>query len=459
MYIVKNALLSIRKSKTKQFFTALIVFVIAFCSCIGLSIRQASQSIREDTLSNLSIRATISLNRNSMMKENMDGQTFDRSGFDQRMENISTLTLEQYQTFAQAQSVSDFYYSFSSSVNSTNLDVIEDMNGRNKKGFDIGLGSFSLIGYEQEKAMEDFVEGSNTIVQGNMFSFDKADLTCILPSQLATYNNIQVGDSIEICNTDNEEVIVSLQVSGIYESDTMEQENQILVGNKTYEQIEKDLSLNSMINAQYLFDSIETYEQFEQEAKELGMPEEYAITSQDLMAFENSLNPLNSLSKMAGYFLIVILVIGSVSLVVFNILQIRQRKYEIGVLYAMGMSKFQVCFQFIIEIFIVTFLSLLLGTGLAAISSVPVTNALLENQVENQNQREETFEMNFGKSMNGRESINPEATMITQISSATDVTVWIELAGIGLLLTIISGMGSVLIVMRCQPYQILTSTE
>ena len=39
---------------------------------------------------------------------------------------------------------------------------------------------------------------------------------------------------------------------------------------------------------------------------------------------------------MAGWFLAVILIIGAVVLVVLNVLNVRERKYEIGVLTAMG---------------------------------------------------------------------------------------------------------------------------
>ena len=57
---------------------------------------------------------------------------------------------------------------------------------------------------------------------------------------------------------------------------------------------------------------------------------------------------------------------------------IRERKYEIGVLTAIGMKKWKVSIQFLIEALIVTFLALFIGASGGAVSSVSITNALLK---------------------------------------------------------------------------------
>lgn len=100
---------------------------------------------------------------------------------------------------------------------------------------------------------------------------------------------------------------------------------------------------------------------------------------------------------MAGYFLIVILVIGAIILVVLNIFNVRERKYEIGVLTAMGMKKGKVALQLLTEICIVTLISVVIGVAIGGASSLPVTNALLENQVASQNEQSEQVEQNFGR--------------------------------------------------------------
>ena len=72
MYIIRNALKCIGRSKGRNVLIGIIVLVIAISACIGLSIRQAAQSAKEETLSGMTVTATISIDRQAMMG-NMGG--------------------------------------------------------------------------------------------------------------------------------------------------------------------------------------------------------------------------------------------------------------------------------------------------------------------------------------------------------------------------------------------------
>ena len=187
---------------------------------------------------------------------------------------------------------------------------------------------------------------------------------------------------------------------------------------------------------------------------------------------------------MAGWFLVVILVIGAVILVVLNIFNVRERKYEIGVLTAMGMKKGKVAMQFITEILIVTMIAIMIGTVIGAVCAVPVTNALLENQVNSQQEQQNEMNLNFGKGelpdnigggmtppggggfggFGGGSNffgnmVNNTTEYITEVDSAVNLTVVLEMAGIGLLLTLFASAFSVLFVMRYDPLKILSNRD
>ena len=100
---------------------------------------------------------------------------------------------------------------------------------------------------------------------------------------------------------------------------------------------------------------------------------------------------------MAGYFLAVVFGIGAIILVVLNIFNVRERKYEIGVLTAIGMKKAKVATQFLVESFVVTIIALVIGAGIGAVSSVPVTNTLLASQIEAQSSNMMQTEASFGR--------------------------------------------------------------
>ena len=103
--------------------------------------------------------------------------------------------------------------------------------------------------------------------------------------------------------------------------------------------IETSTEIRGTLAGTYVFADTEAYYQFEEDVRTMGLDDSYTVSSPDLAAYESSLTPLNTLSSMATTFLIVILIIGAIILVVLNIFNVRERKYEIGVLTAMGMKK------------------------------------------------------------------------------------------------------------------------
>ena len=191
---------------------------------------------------------------------------------------------------------------------------------------------------------------------------------------------------------------------------------------------------------------------------------------------------------MAGWFLLVILIIGGIILVVLNIFNVRERKYEVGVLTAMGMKKWKVATQFVCEILVVTMLAVIIGAGIGAISAVPVTNALLEGQVQSQTNQQNQMDENFGRPGNmgggflgGMPSDMPDmggnnpfgdmfggavgdmfggaADYITEVDSAMNLTVVFQMIGVGLLLTLIASAASILFIMRYDPLKILANRD
>ena len=403
---------------------------------MGLSIRQAAESAKETTLEELNITATISYDRSSMMNNIMGGGSgpergeFDRGQFTEMMGNASGLTLEEYKEYASAESVEDFYYTLTASFNgSENLSPVtdeteDDESDSSSGGFGGGMGfpggsfnieemftsaDFSVIGYSSDNSMTAFIDGTASILEGGtMFDEGTEELVCVFSQELAIYNDLSVGDKIVLTNPAVESETYELEIVGIYESTanndfsmsmfgkSQDPANRIYMSANALQTIldasdgvsstitdentgrESDSAITGTISATYVLSDTESYYAFEDEVRSLGLDDSYTVSSPDHTAFENSLTPLNTLSTMAGWFLVVILIIGAVILVVLNIFNVRERKYEVGVLTAMGMKKWKVAAQFICEILVVTMIAIIIGAGIGAVSSVPVTNALLK---------------------------------------------------------------------------------
>lgn len=551
MYIVKNALRSISRSKGRNILIGIITLVIAVSACLGLSIRQASENARESTLDTLNITATISYDRSSMMNDMMGGGGkggpggFDRDMFADKMGNANELTLEEYQKYAAAESVEDFYYTLTASFNGNDellpvsdevteeetTDTEEESNNRgNPDNFGGGMGfpggnmgnmfsssDFSVIGYSSDNSMTAFIDGTASVLEGGtIFEEGTSEMVCVISEELAIYNNLSVGDTITLANPSLESETYALKIVGLYTSSanndfsmsmfgkSQDPANQIYMSANALQKIldaseessttvtdentgrEKDSAITGSLAATYVLADSDAYYAFEEEARNLGLDDSYTISSADISAFESSLVPLDTLSTMAGWFLVVILIIGAVILVVLNIFNVRERKYEVGVLTAMGMKKSKVAMQFMCEILVVTMLAVIIGAGIGAVSSVPVTNALLANQVESQSSQQSQMDKNFGRpgnfggdfggdfggqipsappgDMGGAE--NPFETMfgnaenyITEVNSAMNLTVVAQMLLVGLLLTIVASMASVAFIMRYDPLKILANRD
>lgn len=559
MYIIKNALLSISRAKGRNILIGIIALSIAVSACVALSIKESAAKAREDTLSLMNITAQISLDRQSMMQgamsepsEGDEKPSFDRGAMKEMLQGGSELTLEEYQTYATAESVKDSYYSLSATLDASgDLEPIDTMGtftagdseasesssqtpeapngmGGGKGGRDFGgmmgtQGDFTVVGYSGDNAMTDFVSGNCSITEGVVFDENTTANECIISEDLATYNNLEVGSEITLANPNSTDETFTFTVVGIYSgeqetssgfmggfSTATDASNKIMTSyealkaicDASSENAEEVTDENSgmttstavqgSIDYTYVFADVADYESFTDEAVDLGLSDDYTVSSTDIAEFENSLVPLENLSKTAGYFLLVVFIIGAVILIVINIFNIRERKYEIGVLTAIGMKKWKVASQFVTELFVVTLAAIIVGAGIGAAVSVPVTNALLSAQITSNQQTQQSMTEGFGRdtmaggggmtgmptrpdSDSGEAPEMPEnsggfggfmgnikdsaANYISEVSYSTNLVVILQLIGVGILLTLVSSLAATLFIMRYEPLKILTNRD
>ncbi|CAB1249900.1 FtsX-like permease family [Ruminococcaceae bacterium BL-4] len=542
MYIVRNALRNIARSKGRNILVGIIVFVIAISSCVALSIRQAASKVESQSLDNLKITGQISVNRESLFQNTQNAASSGNTSSKDIRSKLSSLqgpTLDELKTYASAPSVSSFYYTISSTVNANNnsfepVDTSSSKNSSNssasastedrqnaREGKEMSgnipegmgtQGNFSLTAYSSESAMTNFQENNSSITDGSMIDLTAADNTCLISNELASLNNLSVGNTITITNPNNDGETYTLTITGIYNNSNTESTNTmmqfstssdpanlIIISTGTMNNIvaqstsaaktstdqntgvTSTTALRTKTSGTYVFNDVSAYESFQNEVKDMGLSDDYSVSSTDLNNYEQSLVPLKNLSKFAGIFLLIVLLVGGVVLIVLNIFNIHERKYEVGVLTAIGMKKSKVALQFITELFTVTFVSIIIGTAVGAAVSLPVTNSLLASQVASQQTQSSRVEQNFGRGRQmengqGGTSANTtgEATMaspsgfsrqtgksvtnyISSVQSATDMTVVVELLGIGVLLTLISSLVAIIFILRYEPLKILTN--
>lgn len=237
MYIIKNALVSISRNKGRNLLIGIIVVVISCAAAITLAIRNSAQALITSYENQYEVTATIGVNRESMhnemqMDKNMtpDERDEKKDNMNEIFQNISNITIEEIENYGTSDYVKDYYYQISVGVNSNDLEKASaNSNSESSQGMmrpngkenfqNISTSDFTLIGYSQLSAMEDFINGKYSIIEGEISS-DLEGNFCVINNELASLNDISVNDELVLIDPTDENNTITLTVTGIYEEKT-----------------------------------------------------------------------------------------------------------------------------------------------------------------------------------------------------------------------------------------------
>lgn len=311
--------------------------------------------------------------------------------------------------------------------------------------------------------MTEFTNGTYKITDGEMIS-NFCDFECVINSELAKLNEISVGDTIKLKNSTTKETY-EFSVVGIYEHN-FEQENTqsmysksvntIITGAEVVSKlVEDDDTLVTNITPSFIIKDEGSIDSFSSELQEKGLNEYYTLTT-NLEEIESATKSIENVSKFATTFLIITLIISTVVLLIVNMINIRERKYEIGVFRTIGLSKFKLTMQFIAELLMVSLVSLTLGAFIGGASAKNVGNYLLQSEISETEASKEQESNNFGRDDIERKfNTGVQLKQIDEINTVVNCVVILELLGIGLCLTLISGLASMISIQRFSPLTIL----
>ncbi len=488
MYLVKNAFRNMTRNIGKNILIGVIITVLTLCTCIGLSIHKAASNLVDTYIEKNPLEVSFSLDMSTL-----------RNAADDEKTNFQSLTVDDIKKYADSSLVKDYYYTLESSVNSSSITAVVDNErpsdapddkGNNPRNDKMGnFGDFRITAYSNFAYLSDFTNGTKKITDGSMVSGSSNEKKVVISSDLADENSLALNDEITLCLSNNDTKTFTYKIVGIYEDNsdsssssfmsmnTLNGANQIYANLSSVQEIldaegtdsdNTKLVANNGLSAKFYLNDNDNLEKFEKEAKEKGLNDYYSATTneEEILA---TLKPIENLSTFSVNFLIVILIIGIVVLAVINFLNIRDRKYEIGVLRAIGMSKIKVTLQLVLEIFFVSIVSLIIGTGIGVLISQPVTNKMLESEIKSYQEQTSSTENNFGgqgfekpsQEMGGFEKkgrINSKQQTTDYVDSLKvkiDAITLLELFGISLLLTSTSAFVASLVINKYNPNKIL----
>ena len=226
-------------------------------------------------------------------------------------------------------------------------------------------------------------------------------------------------------------------------------------------------NVKGTINPTFIIDDYKNADKIEEEFYEKGLNENYSVETNEEEA-TSGLTSIQNVRSFATTFLIITLIIGGIILFIINMINIRERKYEIGVLRTIGISKVKLTMQFVLELLIVGFVALLIGAGIGATMSKSVSNSLLSSEIESSKTQDEKVRNNFGgssvgdfsqgkgmPSMDFSRKGTPNIEAYDSIDAVVSISVLLELLGIGLTLILISSLSAMISIQRFTPLTIL----
>lgn len=515
MYILKNSLVSIIRNKGRNILIGIIIAVIACSSTVTLAIRNTANRLVKNYEESHDIIASISFDRKGMSANFKGGEDAKKENIE-AFNNIESFTIDDVENYGNSEYLKGFYYLYQTSLNSDSITKVSDSfeyevedrqttttSSSKTTGGNTGMGrgpgeggfggerhttinnntttvitkskevfqssrnftgDFEINGYSSYEAMTDFVNGTYKITEGEIIT-DFNRYECVISSELATLNEITVGSKITFKNPNNSEKTYEFTVTGIYADNSNTDDtknmyspsaNKIITGSGVINLlVQDDSSLVTAITPSFIINSKDVVDAFIEEVKQKGLNQYYTVNT-NLEELETATKSIENVKTFATTFLIITLIISGVVLFVINMINIRERKYEIGVFRTIGVSKFKLTMQFVLELLIVGIIMLVIGATLGSYLSKPCGNMLLQNEIEDAKVQEQEISDNFGKGpMDMRFNGNVQVQEIDTIDAIVDVNVVIELLGIGMLLTLISSLASMISIIKFSPLTIL----
>ena len=451
MYIISNALKNVARNKGKNILTGSIILAIIVTTVIALIIHTASGAIIEDYKAQFGTRVYINpdTSRLTVMSGGTSAQTVPLR------EVYAAVARSEYLLAAdlscQVPSVSDTLVGLGEGAGG----AIPISSGG---GSAARFPTMNVKGYSNVENLDDFKEGFRGLTAG---AFPVNDHECIVSEDFAELNEINVGDVIDVEQgmvTDNP---LSLTVVGIYFDFTTNMfgaamdapaainvRNDIITNYATaYAYGKSDPRVDT---AAYTLKDPAMLSAFEAEARAAGLSLDYKVTI-DEEAYAKIIAPARGMERISLTFMIVVLALGGLVLLLLATLSIRERKYEVGVLRAMGMKKRAVAYGLIFESLVITAVCLMIGLGIGTAVAQPVSDLLLKGQVTSADAGGNTGTGMYYAGTQGDFNAQP----LTDLTVHLNARVVALIILVSLLLVVISSVTGISYITKYEPIKIL----
>ena len=462
MYLFTNALKNLVRNKGRNILIAAITLAIIVGAVVTLTINNAASKIIDD----------IRLDLGSRVEVRQDFIEMHQIGLGR--EDASYITIDSFMSFAESDYLRKAVYNADMYAWSGTFRAVDDYGENpgdttrvNDNGETVLVETCKLVSTSDPDLLVEF--GTlREITDGRMFD---ALNECVISEDIAELNSLSIGDTIELRGSYAVDKTYTLTVAGIYSDITEEYTNWFLAVNGRFADNRRNeiiTSFETLMSAgwetnagldmkmEYFLKDPDDIRGFEAEVRSIGLPVTYNV-SINQAAYDKVTGPLTGMKSAAVTFMAVTLILGAIVLALLSFMAVRERKYEVGVLRAMGMERVKVAFGILTEVVMVSAVCLIIGLGAGSRLAQPIADGMLAGRVA-------AVEEEFGGGANkvlfaggqmqtddNTQGYDPESEI--RVSLNTDVIMQIII--ITLCLASLSGIIGVVIIARYEPLKIL----
>ena len=483
--MIKNALLSLKKNIGKTILLFVIIVVITNLVIAGLSIQSATKKSMDQIRSSLGNDVTLSVDFRNMMKNRKPSEA---------VSNETSLTTTMADSLKDLKYVKNYNYQISTSANSNSISAVETASDNSNNQQDTNKPNdqpeqasnqvdFTISANTTMKYLDSFTNNNYKLTKGRLLTTkDQNTNNCVIETNLASDNDLSVGDTFTITTTVNDETITQeLTIVGIYE---IQSTNEIGSAhfNNPVNTIYTDLSIGQTLtgssenitSAIYYLDDPENAEAFVELAKKKSDIDfdTFSLDANNRLYQQNA-SSLESMQSFAKMFVWIVVIAGSAILCLILALTIRNRYYEIGVLLSLGQSKVKIIAQQLIEVGLIAVVAFVISLGTGQLTSHYMGNMLESSSSSNVKQMDQKGDQpndNQNQSDSNQQKNNTQTKenflgnmMQGPSNQELDVSITgenvIQLAGVTAAICIVSIAVPAAYVLRLTPRQILSRKE
>lgn len=464
MYIIHNSLKNIIRNKGRYFLIAILMIIMI----VSITMSAMIQYTTNEIIKNYSERFGASVFFTPDLKKVINLPT-DETG----TIHIPELTTDQLVSFSKSDYLKSTLFTGSMHTFSGELQGLDQGGQENnqsgaftpstKDGTKIDRQSPNcvIIGYSDLSLMEEFMIGQREISSGQIFEKNNE---CIISEDFAKLNSLQVDDTINLYNVDNISVSLTLKITGIYIDATTAQptgstwavnnrRNEILT---SYDTVVANSTTGVYTEATFYLKTPEYSNLFEAEVREKGLPEIYNVNT-DADSYNQVVKPVKGLEKVSLLLMLIVLSFGLAVLVLLSILLVHERKYEIGVLRAMGMEKFKVALGFITESIALIIVCMVIGFSIGIVIAEPISNTILNDQIKIAKESSPKIIDNYGDGViSNITNETMDYSNLTRINVRISPKIILLSITTALLLVLISNSAGIIYILKYEPMKILS---